>query len=282
MLIVKVGGPSQGELENVLKDFAAYDGPKILLHGASNFRDQLGDDLGKPVKRITSPKGIESVRSDKDLIDIFLMSYPGYMNGRIVERLQQLRCNALGLSGLDGGLFRGDRKKAIRSKVETEDGSSKIVMVRDDLSGRVSEINKDLLDLVMSGGYVPVLSIPFLSFGTSSGESGEGEFPQACNSDNDQVAALLAETYKATALLYFSNTRGLYTNFPDEDSFISEVKYDQIDQALENWAKRRMKRKVLGAKEALEYGVKKVVFADYRVEDPIQKALDGEGTVFTK
>jgi len=280
MLIVKVGGPSTGELENILKDFAQIEGPKILLHGASNFRDQLADDLGKPVKHITSPKGIESVRTDQDAIDVFMMSYPGYMNSRIVERLQQLDCNAVGLSGLDGGLFRGKRKNAIRSKVVSDDGSSKIVMVRDDLSGRVSEINKDLLDLVMSGGYVPVLSLPFLSFGTPAGESDEGELPQACNSDNDTVAALLAKTYDADTLLYLSNTRGLYTNFPDEDSFISEVKYDQIDEALESWAQRRMKRKVLGAKDALEYGVERVVFADMRVENPIQKALNGEGTVF--
>ncbi|MDP4007934.1 MAG: [LysW]-aminoadipate kinase [Candidatus Peregrinibacteria bacterium] len=276
MLIVKVGGPSQGEIENVLKDFAAYSGPKILLHGASNFRDQLAVDLGKPVKHVTSPTGIESVRTDSDAIDIFMMSYPGFMNSRIVERLQQLGCNAVGLSGLDGRLFRGERKNAIRSKVVDEDDREKVVMVRDDLSGRVSEINKELLDLVMSGGYVPVLSLPFLSFGS------DDELPQACNSDNDSVAALLAKTYEAEVLLYLSNTRGLYTDFPNEDSFISEVRYDQIDEALESWAKRRMKRKVLGAREAIEYGVKKVVFADMRVDEPIKKALEGEGTIFTK
>ena len=273
MLIVKVGGPSQGELENVLKDFAAFKGEKILLHGASNFRDQLAEDLGRPVKRLTSPTGIESVRSDKDLIDVFLMSYPGYVNGRVVERLQQLGCNAIGLSGVDGQLFRGERKTAIRSVAD-----GKTIIVKDDLSGRVSGINKNLLDMLIGAGYVPVLSLPFLSFGDGK----TGETPQACNSDNDQVAALLAKVYSADALLFLSNTRGLYANYPDESSFVSEVKYDQIDEALENFAEHRMKRKVLGAKEALAVGIKKVIFADMRVSEPIQKALRGEGTSFIK
>lgn len=271
MLIVKVGGPTQGELENVLKDFAAFEGEKILLHGASNLRDSLCEDLGRPVERLTSPTGIESVRSDVGMLDVFFMAYPGVTNGRIVERLQQLGCNAVGLCGVDGGLFRGERKDSIRTIVD-----GKTVMVRDDLSGRVSEVNKGLLDTLISAGYVPVLSLPFLSFGAAA------EPPQACNSDNDQVAALLAQVYEADELIFLSNTRGLYKDFPDENSFVPEVKYHEIDEALESWAQRRMKRKVLGAKEALEYGVKKVIFADMRTVDPIARALRGEGTVFTK
>jgi [amino group carrier protein]-L-2-aminoadipate 6-kinase len=57
----------------------------------------------------------------------------------------------------------------------------------------------------------------------------------------------------------------------------------QIAQAnLENalaFAEGRMKKKVLGASEALKSGVSKVVFADGRVAQPLQKALAGYGTV---
>jgi len=44
-------------------------------------------------------------------------------------------------------------------------------------------------------------------------------------------------------------------------------------------AKDRMKKKLMGANEALSGGVKMVVFADGRVQQSVQKALDGQGTV---
>ena len=44
------------------------------------------------------------------------------------------------------------------------------------------------------------------------------------------------------------------------------------------YAEGRMKKKVMGAVEAIEGGVQKVIFADGRVEQPISRALDGAGT----
>ncbi len=39
-----------------------------------------------------------------------------------------------------------------------------------------------------------------------------------------------------------------------------------------------MKKKVMGAVEAIAEGVQKVIFADGRVEKPVTRALAGEGT----
>ncbi|MBL8058634.1 MAG: [LysW]-aminoadipate kinase, partial [Anaerolineales bacterium] len=50
-------------------------------------------------------------------------------------------------------------------------------------------------------------------------------------------------------------------------------------EASLEFAEGRMKKKVLGASEALALGVGKVVFADGRVEQPVAKALAGQGTV---
>ena len=59
--------------------------------------------------------------------------------------------------------------------------------------------------------------------------------------------------------------------------YIDKVK---VEQSLD-FAEGRMKKKVLGASEALQLGVSKVVFADGRINAPIQGALAGKGTVIS-
>jgi acetylglutamate/LysW-gamma-L-alpha-aminoadipate kinase len=72
----------------------------------------------------------------------------------------------------------------------------------------------------------------------------------------------------------------LYRNFPDEASFVAEVNLRDIDHAMQ-WAQGRMKRKVLGAQEAIAGGVGRVVIGDGRLNHPVTQALQGIGTVFT-
>jgi acetylglutamate/LysW-gamma-L-alpha-aminoadipate kinase len=67
-------------------------------------------------------------------------------------------------------------------------------------------------------------------------------------------------------------------NFPDESTVIRQLPQSQLSAALEA-AQGRMKKKVLGAEEALKGGVGKVIIADGRIEKPISSALAGNGTV---
>ena len=59
----------------------------IIVHGANAFRDRLAKDLGIEKKIVKSVSGYESVFSDKNAIDIMMMSYAGLRNKRIVELL---------------------------------------------------------------------------------------------------------------------------------------------------------------------------------------------------
>ena len=72
--------------------------------------------------------------------------------------------------------------------------------------------------------------------------------------------------------------RGLLENFPDESSLIRHIPKAKIDQFM-SVAEDRMKKKVMGAQEALSQGIGRVVFADGRVEQPVRRAIAGEGTV---
>ena len=75
-----------------------------------------------------------------------------------------------------------------------------------------------------------------------------------------------------------SNVPGLLRNFPDEASLIREIPARDVESFMA-FAKDRMKKKVLGAAEAVEGGVERVIFGDARLEKPVSRALEGQGTV---
>ena len=77
---------------------------------------------------------------------------------------------------------------------------------------------------------------------------------------------------------FVTSVSGLLRHPQDEGSLIREIAREQVRDAM-GVAEGRMKMKVLGAAEAVAEGVGRVVLADARVAQPIQKALSGEGTV---
>ena len=101
---------------------------------------------------------------------------------------------------------------------------------------------------------------------------------EALNVDADRAAAMLAAAVSAETLVLLTAVPGLMRSFPDEASLIRYLPLSSLGGALE-FAQGRMKKKVLGAEEALEGGVQRVVIADGRIENPITGALAGNGTV---
>jgi len=267
MLVIKVGGSEGVDLDAVCADLAelAHAGQRwVLVHGGSHETNVIAEQLGHPPQFITSVSGYTSRRTDRRTLEIFEMVYCGKVNKGIVERLQQLGVNAVGLSGVDGRLLEGPRKKALRI-VDPATGRRRIV--RDDLTGKVERVNEGLLRLLLEAGYWPVISPPAISY--------EGE---AVNVDGDRAAAAIAAALEADTLVILSNVPGLLRNFPDESSLIRHVPADQLDDVMV-YAEGRMRIKLLGAREALDSGVRRVVLGDSRRERPVSAALAGTGTV---
>jgi len=98
------------------------------------------------------------------------------------------------------------------------------------------------------------------------------------NVDADRAAAVVASALKAGTLVLLTAVPGLMKDFPDESTLIRQLPQSQLPVALEA-AQGRMKKKVLGAEEALRGGVGKVIIADGRVDRPISGALAGNGTI---
>jgi acetylglutamate/LysW-gamma-L-alpha-aminoadipate kinase len=142
-------------------------------------------------------------------------------------------------------------------------------MLRDDYTGKIETVNSALLHMLVEAGYTPVIAPLAIS--------PEGD---ALNVDADRAAAMVAGAVNAEQLIILSNVPGLLRQFPDESTLIPHINKAEVEQSLE-FAEGRMKKKVLGASEALQLGVAQVVFADGRVANPVASALAGRGTVIS-
>jgi len=261
MIVVKLGGADGNECDNVLVDLAPRSG-YVLVHGGSSEVDKIATAIGAPPKFLTSPSGVVSRYTDETTMEVFTMALPGKLNTHMVARLRSLGVRAIGLSGVDGGLLVARRKEAVRAV----DGG-RVLLVRDDLSGIVEEVNADLLQTLLAAGYVPVISPPAATPG--------GEL---INVDADRIAAKVAVALRASLLLIFTNVPGLLREPGDPSTLIREVPRERLGHFME-FAYGRMKKKLIAAKEALEGGVPRVVIASSQVADPVERALDGFGTV---
>ena len=264
MIVVKAGGGTTLDIDAIVADIVALrgDGERLLLvHGGAQTTNEVAKALGHPPEFVTSESGHISRRTDRRTLEIFEMVYCGQLNKMWVEKLQRQGVNAVGLSGLDGRIFEGTRKDTLRIRVD-----GRRLVLRDDWTGTVERVNTSLLQLLMGGGYFPVLTPP--------GSSSAGE---AINVDGDRAAAMVAGALRAKALVILSDTPGLLKDYPDESTLIREIPRVKTDQFMQ-YAEGRMKKKVLGAVEAIAGGVRKVIFADGRVPEPIARALAGGGT----
>ena len=265
MLVVKVGGGEGIPIDAVcqdVRDLAQRGERVILVHGASHETNVLSEALGKPPRFVTSVSGMQSRYTDRETLMLFSMAYVGKLNKLFVERLQQIGINAVGLCGADGRSMEGTRKAAIKV---VEGGKRRVL--RDDFTGRVERVNTHLLALLLDNGYTPVLCPPALSYDN-----------EIINVDGDRAAAVVASACEAETLVILSNVPGLLRDIDDADSLVHSIERDQLDGAMDI-AQGRMKKKVMGAREALEGGVGKVILGDARLQQPIRRALDECGTV---
>ncbi len=267
MIVVKIGGSEGTDYQQICEDIATQiqGGQQVVVvHGASHETNQLSTALEHPPVFITSVSGHESRRTDRKTLEMFMMAVAGKINTLIVETLQQKGINALGLTGCDGRLLTGQRKKAIRAIIN---GRRKII--RDDYSGKVDAVNTDLLSMLCDAGYTPVIAPIALS-----AES------EAMNVDGDRAAASIAAALNAEELTIFTNVPGLLKDISDPDSLIKDIPKERVEEYM-NYAQGRMRKKVLGATEAIQGGVQHVRLCSGNVPAPLSNALAGNCTVIS-
>ena len=198
--VYKIGGnvvEDEKALKAFCKEFAALQGPKVLIHGGGVMASKMQEALGqKPLK-------IEGRRvTDEAALKVVTMTYAGWCNKHICALLQACGCNALGLSGCDGSVI----KAAIRPPRVLEDG---VTVVDYGFVGDVmpSSVNAALLKSFLQMGLTPVLS--------AINHDGKGRL---LNTNADTMASCVAASLGASLVCCFE-LPGVMLD-PDEPSSV--------------------------------------------------------------
>ena len=141
--VIKIGG---GVLENeaqrdaFLRQFAAVEGPKVLVHGGGRLATTMAERLGVKTQMIDGRRV-----TDKETLDIVTMVYGGLVNKQVVTLLHTMGVNAIGLTGADGGWMRSV-KRPIKNGIDYG------------YVGDVKEVNGEHLRLLLDNGLTPVIA----------------------------------------------------------------------------------------------------------------------------
>ena len=260
-LVVKIGGSPGATTANIVCEIAkcVAQGERIVvLHGGSDLTNALSERLGHPARMVTSPGGMVSRYTDSETLHIYAMAVAGQINTELVACLQQQGINALGLAGVDGRLLLARRKSIVRSL--TPEG--RLQILRDDYTGQVERVNDRLLRQLLDDGYTPVIAPLALSR--------EGE---RLNVDGYRAAAAVAVALQAEALVIMTNVPGLLADPGDNATLIRTIPAERIADFAE-YAQGRMRKKLLGAQEAIQGGVPRVCIGSIS----LLEVLNGVGT----
>ncbi|MEO6700610.1 MAG: [LysW]-aminoadipate kinase [Jatrophihabitantaceae bacterium] len=263
LVVVKFGGSIATRSEAVSRDLAALarsGTPLVVVHGGSVDISGVRARLGLPDRRLVAPDGLSTRHTDPATLEAIMMALCGLTKPRLVQALTAAGAIAVGLTGLDAGLLRARRKHAHRSVVD-----GRTVVVRDNQSGRISEVNTGLLRLLVEAGMVPVVSPPAMA-----------EDGQPVNVDADRVAAAVAVALQASCLVLLTGAAGVLADPDDPTSTLPNLTIDQ--QSLPDCATGGMRMKLIAASDALRDGVPRVLIADGRTEQPVRRALAGIGS----
>src|SRR4051812_5062746 len=175
LFVIKIGGnviDSEDSLQSFLKDFAAIEGKKILIHGGGKIATRIGEQLGVESKYINGRR-----ITDAATIDLVTMVYGGLVNKKIVARLQGMHCNAIGLTGADANIIPANK----RPVNEIDYGFAGDI--------EKNSVGVQNLDILLSNNLAPVIA-PLT-------HDGKG---QILNTNADTIASALAiglsKTYK--------------------------------------------------------------------------------------
>ena len=253
LTIIKVGGKiveEEDSLRQLLTDFSAIPGAKILVHGGGRSATKIAAQLGVETKMIGGRRV-----TDRQMLDIVTMVYGGLVNKNVVARLQAQGVNALGLTGADMNVIRSHK----RPVKDVDYG----------FVGDVDEVDGELLADLIRKGIVPVMA-PLT-------HDGQG---QLLNTNADTIAG---ETAKAMArffdvtLMYCFEKKGVLRDADDDESVIPHINEAEFKRYVEDGTiQGGMIPKLENSFEALHAGVAKVVIT-------LASAIDGtSGTIIEK
>ncbi|WP_185871406.1 acetylglutamate kinase [Blattabacterium cuenoti] len=236
--IVKIGGHlinSAQSLYDSLEAFCKLKGYKVLIHGGGKKADFISEKMG------ISPKMIQGRRiTDKETLDIVVMTYAGIINKNIVSILQSYHCNALGLCGADGNCI----QSCLRNIKNIDYGYVGDISIK--------SVNTDFIKFLLKNNIIPVLC--------SITHNGTGDL---LNTNADTIAACtaiaLAKEECEVELHFCFEKKGVLRNIHNSESYFQKINFHSFQKMKENHTiTNGMIPKLENAFFALQNGVYKV------------------------
>jgi [amino group carrier protein]-L-2-aminoadipate 6-kinase len=267
LLVIKMGGSilKEGASSDLVADLKTVltDHKVVLVHGGGAEVTEIAGKLGKQQQFIMSPEGFRSRYTDKETIEIYSMVMAGKLNKQIVLALQAQGIQAVGLSGLDAKILQAERKK--RLIAVDEKGRKRVI--DGGYTGKINQVNTDLLTLLLEKGYTPIVTPIAMS----------EEF-EPLNVDGDRTAAIIAGALKADKLILLTDVAGLML----KGERIPKIAAAEVKEVLSGIG-AGMSTKVHAGMEALNQGVNEILITSGTAKNPITSALAHEtGTVITQ
>jgi len=264
VIVVKIGGDilHEGLSQDLVSELRtlSMEEKLVLVHGGGDIVTEIATKLGHHPRFVVSPRGFRSRYTDKETVEICVMVMAGKINKEIVSWLQRAGVQAVGLSGLDGGLVKATRKKQI---IAVDERGRKMLM-DGGYTGKIVGVNTELLSLLLEKGYLPVISPLAL-----------GEEAEPLNVDGDRLAASVAAALEADRLVLLTDVEGLQLDGKTVERLTSSEAKEILDQVGPG-----MVTKIFAASEALEGGAREVIIASGFGERSLRLALDHcNGTV---
>jgi acetylglutamate kinase len=240
LFIIKIGGNVLDEpqlLETFLKDFASIKEPKILIHGGGKIATKLGNQLGIESNYVNGRR-----ITDAATLDLVTMVYGGLVNKQLVASLQNLGCNALGVTGADGNLLSATKRP-----------------VKDIDYGFVGDIrpscvNTALLHFLLKQNTIPV----FAPLTHADGKM--------LNTNADTIASVLAvelSKHFDVRLIFCFEKKGVLRNVNDSGSVITHLPKKLYDEYLAQGVfADGILPKLENAYAAIDAGVKEVLIGE--------------------
>ena len=251
LTIIKVGGAvveDEAQLTQLLKDFSAIEGRKVLVHGGGRKATKVAESLGIESKMVNGRR-----ITDAEMLSVVTMVYGGLVNKNLVARLQANGVNALGLTGADIDVIRS-HKRPLKDGVDFG------------FVGDVDKADGKMLSRLIENGITPVMA-PLT-------HDGEGHLLNT-NADTiaSETAIALAPYYDVTLIFCFEK-KGVLRNPDDDDSVIPIITRANFSTLkADGTISGGMLPKIENALSAIDSGVGKVIIT-------LATAIDGNhGTV---
>jgi acetylglutamate kinase len=251
LTIVKVGGAvveDEAQLTQLLKDFAAIEGAKILVHGGGRRATKVAAALGIETKMIDGRR-----ITDAEMLEVVTMVYGGLVNKHVVASLQALGVDAIGLCGADGDIIRSV-KRPLKNGIDYG------------FVGDVKKADGEKIAHFIGKNLVPVIA-PLT-------HDGQGNILNT-NADTmaSEVAKAMAELYDVTLIFSFEK-KGVLSNPEDDESVIPVITRPDFEQyKADGTISGGMLPKIENALDAVEAGVSQVIIT-------LATAIDGQhGTI---